>query len=77
MQTGRQEEGGEGWRNRTQGGAGEDQRGKRGEMGPEEERLGVRRGEDSVRKNQCDSMTPLGVFSVSLCVLRGRCQRPH
>lgn len=29
MQTGRQEEGGEGWRNRTQGGAREDQRGKR------------------------------------------------
>lgn len=35
--------------------------------GPEEERLDIRRGEKSVRKNQCDSMTPLGVFSVSLC----------
>lgn len=36
-------------------------------MGPEEERLDIRPGENSVRKNQCDSMTPLGVFSVSLC----------
>lgn len=37
------------------------------EMGPEEERLDIRPGENSVRKNQCYSMTPLGVFSVSLC----------
>lgn len=40
---------------------------EREEMGPEEERLNIRTSENSVRKNQCDSMTPLGVFSVSLC----------
>lgn len=40
---------------------------EREEIGPEEGRLDIRRGENSVRKNQCDSVTPLGVFSVSLC----------
>lgn len=47
----------------TQGGA--LRGGGREEMGPEEERLDIRRCED--RKNQCDSMAPLGVFSVCLC----------
>lgn len=51
----------------TQGGAGRGVgRGIRDEMGPEEERLDVRVGEHSVRKNQCDSLTPLGEFSVFL-----------
>lgn len=40
--------------------------GGRRERKPEEERLSIRRGENSIRKNQCDSMTPLGVFAVSL-----------
>lgn len=55
--------------NQTQGGveSTEEQGGEGEEMGPEEERLDIRRGENSIRKNQCDSMTPLGVFSVSLC----------
>lgn len=35
-------------------------------VGAEEEQLDIRRGETSVRKNQCGSMPPLGVFSVSL-----------
>lgn len=49
-------------------GEGRDREREGEEMGPEEERLDIRRGgENSVRKNQCDSMTPLGVFSVSLC----------
>lgn len=39
----------------------------RDEMGPEEERLDVRFGEHSARKNQCDLLTPLGEFSVFLC----------
>lgn len=34
------------------------------EMEPEEERLDIKHGENSIRKNQCDSMTPLGMFSL-------------
>lgn len=39
------------------------------EMGPKEGRLDVRPSENSIRKNQCDSIAPLGVFSVSLCAV--------
>lgn len=35
----------------------------------QKKRLDVRRGENSIRKNQCDSIAPLGVFSVSLCAV--------
>lgn len=43
----------------------------------EMERLDIWHGKNSSGKNQCDSMTPLGVCFHCPSVLMGWCQRPH
>lgn len=80
---GRWDRKGGGWVDQTKGGAGWGVgRGVWEEIGPEEERLDIRRGESRFRKNQCDSMTPLSVVSVPQCWWDGardpiRTKGPH